>query len=407
MEKTIRADLVSVGTELLRGEIIDTNATFLASQLPLLGIELHRMTTAGDNLPELCQILTQALEHSDLVITTGGLGPTQDDLTREAVAELLHEKMTVNPQLESNLRSFFSRFGREMPPHNIKQAMLIPSSQALPNPRGTAPGWWVEHHGKVIVLLPGPPREMTFMWQNEVLPRIKQQFPLKSILTRTIKTYFIQEAKVAELTHQFFQKDNPTLGIYAKPDGIQIRFLATGDNASQLLDEAEIQLTEKLTPYIWGKDEDTLEGIVGSWLIKNHLTLATIEDFSAGLLAGWLTNSKSSADYYHAGVIVPNDRAKIPWGVTDSLKQQHGTASPQAASALAIKAKQELAADIGISVTGINKDGYVYIGIADKSGTKTWQQQYQPGRPDNRERAAMAALFRLRERLIELKLNDS
>ena len=365
------------------------------------------MTTAGDNLTELCQILAEATEHSDIVITTGGLGPTQDDLTREAVAELLHEKMTVNPQLENNLRSFFSRFGREMPAHNIKQAMLIPSSQALPNPRGTAPGWWVENHGKVMVLLPGPPREMTFMWQNEVLTRIKQNFPLKSILTRTIKTYFIQEAKVAELAHQFFQKDNPTLGIYAKPDGIQIRFLATGDNAAQLLDEAEKQLTEKLAPYIWGKDEDALEGVVGGWLIKNHLSLVTIEDFSAGLLASLVTMSKLRADNYHAGVIVPNDQSKIRWGVTDSLKEQHGTASPQAASELAIQAKQVLAADIGISVTGINNDGYVYIGIADKWGTKTWQQQYQPGRPDNRERAAVAALFRLRERLIELKLNNS
>ncbi len=406
MENIITAQLVSVGTELLRGEITDTNATFLASQLPLLGIELQRITTAGDNLKDLCQILRQAMDSSEIVITSGGLGPTQDDLTREAVAELFNETMIVDPQLEHNLREMFSRFNREMPPHNIKQAMLIPSARPLPNPRGTAPGWWVEKQGKVIVLLPGPPREMTFMWQNEVLPRIKQRFPVKSILTRTIKTYFIQEAKVAELAHSFFQKANPTLGIYAKPDGIHIRFLATGDNAGQLLDEAENKLVEKLPPYVWGKGDDTLDGIIGTWLIKHGLTLATIEDFTGGLLAALITNSKFSAQYYRAGVIAANDHAKIEWGVTAEAITKFGAVSSEAASAMAIQAKQELNADIGISVTGIDQEGHIYIGIADQSGTTTWQQQYQAGRPDNRERVMMAALFRLRERLIELNLTD-
>jgi len=406
MENTLQAQLISVGTELLRGEITDTNATFLASQLPLSGIKLNRMTTAGDNLKDLCQILRQAVESSDIVITTGGLGPTQDDLTREAVADLFHETMTIDPQLERNLREMFSRFNREMPPHNIKQAMLIPSAKSLRNPRGTAPGWWVEKQGKVIVLLPGPPREMTFMWQNEVLPIIKQRFPVKSILTRTIKTFFIQEAKVAELAHPFFQTDNPTLGIYAKPDGIQIRFLAVGDNASRLLDEAEKKLMEKLSTYVWGKDDDTLDGIIGTWLIKHGLTLATIEDFTGGSLAALITNSKSSSQYYHAGIVAPNDRSKINWGVTAELVAKFGTVSPEVASAMAIHVKQELEADFGISITGIDKEGHIYIGIADRSGSKTWQQQYQAGRPDNHERAMMATLFRLRDRLIELNLTN-
>jgi nicotinamide-nucleotide amidase len=406
MENMIQAQLISVGTELLRGEITDTNATFLASQLPLLGIELNRMTTAGDNLKDLCQILRQAIECSNVVITTGGLGPTQDDLTREAVADLFNETMTVDPQLERNLRDMFSRFNREMPPHNIKQAMLIPSASPLPNPRGTAPGWWVEKHGKVIILLPGPPREMTFMWQNEVLPRIKLRFPAQSIQTRTIKTYFIQEAKVAELAQPFFQSDNPTLGIYAKPDGIQIRFLATGSSAEQILDEAEKNLVEKLSPYVWGKDDETLDGIIGTWLTKHRLKLATIEDFTGGSLAALITNSKLSPLYYRAGIIAADDHIKPEWGVTGALIKQFGAVSPEVASALATSVKQKSTTDLGISITGIDKEGRVYIGIADKSGTKTWQQQYQAGRADNRERATMAALFRLRERLIELKLTD-
>ncbi|MDD5189571.1 MAG: CinA family nicotinamide mononucleotide deamidase-related protein, partial [Dehalococcoidales bacterium] len=387
MATTIQAELVSIGTELLRGEITDTNATYLASQLPLLGIELHRITTAGDNLVELTTILQQATERSQIVITSGGLGPTQDDLTREAVAALFGETLAIDPQLESDLRSIFSRFGREMPPHNINQAMIIPSAKGLKNPRGTAPGWWAEKQGKMIVLLPGPPREMTFMWQNEVIPLIKQRFATKPIFTRTIKTFFIAEAKVAELAQPFFKDTNPTLGIYAKPDGIQIRFLATGDNSVQLLDEAEKQLAAKLTPFVWGKDEETLDGLLSKWLIHRKLTVATSENFTGGLLASILTSTKDTGLFYRGGMVTPA-----------SALNTGDTANESAAVSLV----KQYQIDFGISVSGIDASGNVYISIANTSGVKTWQQQYQAGRPDNRERAAMAALFRLRERLLEL-----
>jgi len=411
MNKPIPAELLSVGTELLRGEIVDTNAAYIASQLPLLGFELQRMTTAGDDLDYLCGVLRQALGRAALVIASGGLGPTQDDLTREAIAATFGEQMTVDPGLEKNLRAMFSRFGREMPPHNIKQAMVIPSAKPLPNPRGTAPGWWVEKEGKVIVTLPGPPREMTPMWQNEVVPRLKTQFPTLPILARTIKTFFIAEASVAELLQPFFGIDNPTLGIYAKPDGIQVRLIAHGDSAARLLDDAEVRLRQLLTPYVWGKDEDTLEGVVGQWLVKSKLTLATIEDVTGGLLASTITGSAESANYYHAGVIATNDHAKMSWGVPENLIKEQGAVSAPVAEAMATAIREKLSADIGVSVTGITgpgskQPGIVFVGVADRYGKKSWQQQYQPGRADTRERAAVSALFRLRERLIEMKLAD-
>lgn len=411
MNTPIAAELLSVGTELLRGEIVDTNAAFIASQLPLLGFELQRLTTTGDNLEYLSDVLKQALSRATLVIASGGLGPTQDDLTREAIAATLGENVTVDPELEKNLRAMFTRFGREMPPHNIKQATLIPSAKALPNPRGTAPGWWVEKNGKVIVTLPGPPREMTPMWQNEVVPRLKTRFPTLPILARTVKTFFIAEASVAELLQPFFAVDNPTLGIYAKSDGIQARLIAHGDNAAHVLDDAGARIRHLLSPYVWGKDEDTLEGVVGSWLVKHKLTLATIEDVTGGLLASTITGSAESVVYYHAGVIAPNDHAKISWGVPPNLIAEHGAISAPVAEAMAIAIKERLSADIGVSVTGITgagtkQPGIVFIGVADRSGIKNWQQQYQPGRADTRERAAISALFRLRERLIEMKLAD-
>ncbi len=411
MSTPIPAELLSVGTELLRGEIVDTNAGYIAAQLPLLGIELQRMSTCGDNLDYLRDVLQQALGRATVVITSGGLGPTEDDLTREAIAATLGETLTIDPELEKNLRMMFSRSGREMPPHNIKQAMVIPSAKALPNPRGTAPGWWVEKNGKVIVTLPGPPREMTLMWQNEVIPRLKARFPTKPILSRTIKTFFVPEAMVAQLMEPFFSIDNPTLGIYAKPDGIQVRLIAHGDNAEALLDDAERKISNLLASYVWGKDDDTLSGLVGKWLSKHKLTLATIEDVTGGLLADAITSTSESRNYYHGGLIATNDHAKISWGVPVEIIGKHGAVSTEVAEVMAVAIKNRLATDIGVSVTGITgteskQPGLVFIGIADSHGAKTWQQQYQVGRADIRERAAIAALFRLRERLIELKLGD-
>jgi nicotinamide-nucleotide amidase len=411
MNKPFIAELLSIGTELLRGEIVDTNATYFASQLPLLGIELQRITTVGDDLEQLSEILRQALKRADVIITSGGLGPTEDDLTREAIAATLGETLAIDTELEKNLRQMFSRSGREMPPHNIKQVMIIPSAHALSNPRGTAPGWWVEKNDKVIVTLPGPPREMTLMWQNEVVPRLKARFPTKPILSCTIKTFFVPEATVAQLVEPFFNIDNPTLGIYAKPDGIQVRLIAHGDNAKELLDDSERKIIELLSPYVWGKNDDTLPGLVGQWLVKNKLTLATIEDATGGLLSDAITSASESINYYHGGFITTRDQTKISYGVPEDTIHKYGIISAEVAEAMAVAVRKSLATDIGVSVTGITgpeskQPGLVFIGIADSHGTKTWQQQYQIGRADTKERAAISALFRLRERLIELKLSE-
>jgi nicotinamide-nucleotide amidase len=414
MTKPVQAELISVGTELLRGEIVDTNAAYLASQLPLLGFDLHRITTAGDILEQLSDIIRQALTRSTVVVTTGGLGPTQDDLTREAIAATLGESMSIDPKLENDLRAMFVRTGREMPPSNIKQAAIIPSAKALPNPRGTAPGWWVEKNGKVIVILPGPPREMTPMWQNEAVPRLKRRFPGKAIMTRTIKTFLLQEAKVAELAQPFFERDDMVVGIYAKPDGIQLRLIATGDDAGRLLDDAEKRLKELLNPYVWGTDDDTLDGMIGKWLSNRGMSLATMEDATGGLLGSIISDSARGRNYYRGGLIATDDENKITMGVSEDLMHQYGTVSAETAEAMAQAARERLDADIGIGITDVVTtktpsgfpQGTVFIGIADVKGTKTWQQQYIPGRTDTRERAAIACLFRLRERLLELNLAD-
>ena len=411
MKKSIKAEIVSIGTELLRGEITDTNAGYLASQLPLAGIELQRMTTADDDIKRLAQVLRSALRGSSIVITTGGLGPTQDDLTREAIAQVLDEQLFIDPVLETHLREIFTRMGREMPPANLQQAMRIPSAQSLPNPRGTAPGWWVQKNDKVIVVMPGPPREMLPMWQNEALPRIKARFPGEIIQARTIKTFSIQEAKVAELIHPFFGAINPTLGIYAKPDGIQVRLIAHGDDSAQLLDNAGNKIKQILAPYVWGTDTDTLGGIIGKTLSERGMSLATMEDYTGGLLGNMISGEDLSSRFYRGGLITGSDLVKIGWGVPAGEIEKKDSMSCGVAEAMAAAVKEKFSADFGLSITGISHKNspsgqfdMVCIGVADPGGVKSWEQQFMWNRNDSFERAAVAALFRLRERLIELNL---
>jgi nicotinamide-nucleotide amidase len=413
MKTIIKAEIISIGTELLRGEITDTNAVYIASQLPLVGIELQRITTAGDDIKMLAQVFRQSLKRCPLVITTGGLGPTHDDLTREAIAMVLNEELFSDPELEAQLIVNFARLGREMPMSNLRQAIRIPSASPLPNPKGTAPGLWVEKNGKVIAVMPGPPREMLPMWQNEVLPRIKTRFPGEPILARTIKTFSMQEAKVGELIQPFVETANPTLGIYAKTDGIQVRLIAHGKRASQLIDITETKIKHILSPYVWGTNNDTLEGIIGKVLSNNGKSLATMEGFTGGLLGHIITDTTISSQFYHGGIVVNMDLSNIGLGIPADVIRENGGVTAVAAEAMALLIKKKFSTDYGLSITGIhydrgqsNQSDIVFIGVADVHGTRSWQQQFMLNRADSRERAAIAALFRLRERLIETKIMD-
>ena len=407
-----RAEIISVGNELLRGEITDTNAGFLASQLPLLGIELNRMTTAGDDIRQLRETLERAQEKADIVLVTGGLGPTADDLTREAIAAVTGEEPTVDAALENNLRQLFGRMRREMPPHNIKQAWLIPSAEALDNPLGTAPGWWVRKNGKTIAAMPGPPREMTIMWRNEVAPRLRKILSKQVILSRTFKTYGIPEAEVAEMVQSFFESENPSLGIYAHLDGIHLRFVARGNDAGQLLRNAGEQLDEIFGSRIWGRDDDSLEGLIGGWLGKTGLTLATIEDGTTGTIANLLSTTPGSARYYRGGLVTGSDATKIAFGVPPEVIATYGAVSPEVAGIMAAMIRERFSADIGLSTSGISQKstvkgeppGLTYVGVSDASGEKTWGHNFARFRDPSGQREAYGALFRLRERLIELKI---
>ena len=406
----MRAEIVSIGTEILLGEITDLNAPYLASQLPLLGIDLYRIHQLGDNKDRLVETFRAIWSRADLIMTTGGLGPTQDDVTREAVADLVGEEMNVDPELEVQLRSFFQNRNYPMPLSNLKQATLIPSARAIYNPRGTAPGWWVASGDKLVICMPGPPGEMQRMWNKEVSPELKKLVAGGVLLSRTIKTFGLSEGGLDEMVATLLSSTNPTIGVYAKDDGIHLRITAKADDedtASALLKNMEARVDDILGKYIWGRDEDTLEGNVGKLLSSKGLSLAAMESCSGGLLAHMITNVPGSSQYFNGGVVSYTNPVKVANGVDGEVLGRHGAISRETAKAMADACRNLNNADLGVGITGVagpdaseGKDpGTVFLGISTKNGTRSVDLNLPGIRPLIKQRAAIAALYELQKEL--------
>jgi len=352
----VKAEIVSIGTEILLGEILDSNSQYLASRLPALGIDLYYKHTVGDNLGRLVEVLGVAWNRADLVLTTGGLGPTEDDLTREAIAEVLREPLRVDPDLEAWVRSIFARRPTPMPERNVKQAWLVPSARAIPNPRGTAPGWWVERDGKVLIAMPGPPAEMNRMWEMEVAPELERRHTGVVLVTRTLKTSGLGEGSVDEMLSPLLKSTNPSIGIYARADGIHVRFAAkaaTADEAREMIEPLEEEARRILAPAVWGADSDTFESIIGEMLADRGLTLAVMESCTGGLFSDVLTNVPGSSRYFRGAIVSYATDVKEMMGVDASVIAEHGVVSAETAAAMATAARERLGADIGIGITGV------------------------------------------------------
>jgi nicotinamide-nucleotide amidase len=403
----MRAEIVSIGTELLLGEILDTNAQYLGSRLPRLGIDLFYISKVGDNLDRLSEVIGRAWQRSDLVLATGGLGPTEDDLTREAIATVLGEEPVVDEKLESELRSFFAGRGVAMPERNVKQATLIPSARAISNPRGTAPGWWVERDGRLIVAMPGPPSEMYRMWEEEVVPELERRHHGSVLVSRTLKTAGLGEASVDEMISPFSKSTNPTVGVYARADGIHVRLAAkaaTEAEARDIITPLEDNLRGALGPVIWGADDDTLESAAGALLRNEGLTLATMESCTGGLLASTITDVPGSSAYFRGGLVSYATEMKIEWGVNRDVIEQHGVISAECAIEMARAVRAKLNADIGIGVTGVagpepqedKPPGTIHIAVDSSfGGPQQVSYQFAQGREAVKRRAVTTSLVLL------------
>lgn len=404
----MKAEIIPVGTEILLGNIVDTNSSFLANQLPLLGIDLYFISTVGDNQKRLIDTLKRAWKRADLIITTGGIGPTQDDITREAIAKLIDEELKVDDKLWQELQDMFRRYLRDIPQSNIRQATVIPSAQIISNRMGTAPGWWVEKDDHIIIALPGPTDEMKLMWQEGVLPRLEQRLTGEVILSRVIKTFRLAEAKVDELVAHVSKLSNPTLATYIKPDGVYLRITAKAkekEEAQRLISHSEEQIRNILSYNIWGVDDDTLESVIGELLRDKNLSLATMESCTEGLLCSTIASGRESCTYFKGGLLACCDEAKMACGVDTSIMEQYGKENTEVAKAMAEAARRNLKSDIGVGVDGdINSDknsGNVSISLSSDEFEQTFTHMLRGNRSRMKQRAVYAALFDLRRMLLE------
>ncbi|UQN07459.1 CinA family nicotinamide mononucleotide deamidase-related protein [Deinococcus sp. QL22] len=400
------AEIISVGTELLLGEIVDSNAAFLARELAERGVTLHRKTVLGDNLGRVTDAITLALSRADLVILGGGLGPTDDDLTREAIAAALGETPTEDPEQMAHLRGLYESRGRAMPEVNRKQAWLIPSAEALANPVGTAPGWFVRvlpvgvgaapdspsgaSTGKLIVALPGPPFEMHRMWREQVLPRLP--LPARAFHAVTLHTQGIGESNVAELLGALTRQANPSVATYARKTGVDVRVAAsapTPQEAEALAAPVLEQVRGLLARWTWGEDGDTLASVLTRAL--GTRTLGVIEAGSGGTVCAALADAPNFLD---AAVTVDHARL-ITLGLTPVTLNAYGVVSEQAARELAAGAREYLGAAVGLAVVTATAGalaGQTYIALDTGELQKTAHLNWPGDAPQVRERAAMAAL---------------
>jgi nicotinamide-nucleotide amidase len=411
----MKAEIIAVGTEILLGEILDSNSQYIASRLPALGIDLYLKHAVGDNLGRLTALLRRARDENDLVITTGGLGPTEDDLTREAIAAVMGESTHTDSELETALRARFAGRSGTMPERNLKQAWLIPSARAIPNPRGTAPGWWVEKDGKIIVALPGPPAEMNRMWDEEVAPELLRRQPGTVLITRTLKTVGIGEGQLDESISSLLKSNNPSIGVYAGADGVHVRIGAkapTQDEARSIIAPVEAEVRRILGEAVWGADSDTFESVVGDMLRQRGLWLAVMESCTGGQLSDLITNVPGSSQYFRGGVVSYATDVKAIMGVPPEIIETHGVISPETAAAMAAAIRERLKADIGVGITGVAgpepQDGapvgqvFVALDGGDKVPDQSLGFLFPQSREAIKRRAVTQAIMLLRRALLSV-----
>ncbi len=375
------AEIIASGTELLMGETQDTNSSFLSLRLPSVGLQVRKITIIGDDFEEYSEALRKAWEKSSFVFTTGGLGPTKDDLTREAIANLVNEKPSVDENQLNILKKFFTARNSDMPDTNIKQSWLIPSATAIDNPNGTAPGWWVEKNNKFAIALPGPPRELYPMWENEIKPKLISILDNEVVMTRSYKTIGLSEARIDEMASPIIGKENPYVGIYAKEDGIHIRAIAKAkdqDTALNILKNVDDSVEQIFGSYVWGTDDELPEESLLKILISKNKTVGLMESCTAGTIANKITNIDGSSNYFYGGLVSYSDNTKIQFGINEDSIKTFSSISEEVCKEMAIKAREIFNTDYGISTTGIAGNqqiegiipGTVFIGIADGTDVK-------------------------------------
>jgi nicotinamide-nucleotide amidase len=404
------AEIIAVGSEMLTSSRVDTDSLYLTSSLNALGVEVVQKCIVGDDRERLASAVRGSLERSQILIVTGGLGPTEDDVTRDGVAAALGREQVFHQDVCNSIEARFRRMNRKMAENNRRQAMIIAGAEVLPNDRGTAPGQWIREGEKAIALLPGPPRELEPMFEAQCLPRLQKMLPQHVIRTRFYRVAGMGESDVDQLIAPVYRRyTNPACTILAGPSDIQIHLRArceTPEEAERLLAEVGQQIEPLLGDRIYTKTGETLEAYVGRLLTERGQTLCVAESATGGTLAGRLTSLSGSSKYFRGGFIAYTDDVKRELlSVDPELLRTHGAVSEPVARAMAIGALQKLRTDYSLSVTGYagpdggdekNPTGTVFIGCAGPSGVEVRRFQYVGDRNRIRKLAAQMALDFLR-----------
>src|SRR5437667_1047099 len=410
----LSAEIIAIGSELLSPNRSDTNSLWLTDRLNRIGIDVKLKTIVGDDDARLEEVVKDAVKRSRVVITTSGLGPTEDDITREVVARALKRRLTLNESVLAEIRERFKTFGMNMPERNSRQAMVIAGAEVLSNPNGSAPGLYLEHEGCAIALMPGPPREMKPMFENYVRARLDKLAGDTRFATRVLRVAGLGESAVDEKIAPIYTKyENPQTTILFNSSEIEIHLRAHGRteaDAETLLDDLSLKIERELGNSAFSFRGETMEEVVGRRLAMTEFTLAVAESCTGGLIAQRLTNVPGSSKYFVEALVTYSNESKIRLvGVDKKLIHEFGAVSQQVARDMARGVRHRAKTDFGLAVTGVagpgggTKDkpvGLVYIALADDAHTEHRKLTIRRDRELVRWRASQAALDRLRRGLI-------
>jgi nicotinamide-nucleotide amidase len=413
------ANILSVGDELVSGQTVDSNSAYLARQLALLGIPAPRHETVADDLDDLRGAFSRAAEAADVVLVTGGLGPTVDDLTRQALADAMGEELRLDENRLREIEAFFSRRGRTMADANKTQAMVPSSAEAIPNTVGTAPGIAARLKGAEVFVMPGVPHEMREMFTRSVAPRLKGGAGV--IVHRLLHTFGTGESDIGqEIGDLMKRRRNPAIGTTAKAGQVGIRIVAraeTREKAERMIAADRAELEKRLDGLVIGSDGDTMASVLGDRLREAGQTLATAESCTGGLIGKEMTDMPGASDYFLGGVVAYHNEIKQKMlGVDPRLLVEHGAVSEPVARAMADGVRERFQTDWGIGVTGIagptggseeKPVGTVFIGIAGPGGTQVHRHVFPGDREFVRARTALAALNYVRTRAGEQEEGES
>jgi nicotinamide-nucleotide amidase len=410
------AEIVTIGTEMLLGDLVDTNTAWLSARLATLGVGVYRHTTVGDNRERIIGALREASARADLVITTGGLGPTSDDLTNECLGVVTGRGMVEYPEAREHVDEMFKRFGRTPTPNNYKQALFPSGTELIPNPLGTAMGALLEAEGTLFATLPGVPSEMKRMFEETLEPLIRARSD-GSIVSRTLWFAGIGESALAEQVQDFLDATDPTVAPLAGQGKVRLRITtraATQEEAEEKIAPVEKEILSRLGDYYFGEDDETLESAVGRLLEERGATLALAESCTGGLLAKRMTDRAGSSAYLMEGLVTYSNEAKERLlGVPNALLVEHGAVSEPVARAMAEGVREAAGTDYGLSVTGVagpdggteeKPVGLVFVGLSDADGTVAERldlSAWSRSREAIRERSANRAFDFLRHRILE------